>query len=197
MKETRTLLAVLVLVAGLTLAGCASTSSSKGTPPSTPTITQSPQLTGKDPQNATYSIDGQAITLVDGIAEVEVAPGSAAKQVTRYFGNAVDIDLNGDGTMDSAFLLVQDSGGSGTFYYVVAALKTPNGYVGTNAIFIGDRIAPQSTNVDPNDPAQFIVNYADRKADEPMSAQSSQGVSKWFKLEGDVLTEVASPTNTP
>lgn len=158
------------------------------------TFRQGLERTGKDPRNATYLVDGQAITLVNGVAEVEVAPGSASKQVTRYFGNEVDIDLNGDGAMDSAFLLVQDSGGSGTFFFVVAALNTPAGYVGTNAVFIGDRIAPQSTMVDPNNAAQFIVNYADRKADEPMSAQPSQGVSKWFKLESGVLMEVASPT---
>jgi heat shock protein HslJ len=161
------------------------------------TFRQSLELTDKDPRNATYLIDGLAITLVDGVAEVEAAPGSASKQVTRYLGNAVDIDLNGDGAMDSAFLLMQDSGGSGTAYFVVAALNTPDGYVGTNAIFIGDRIAPQSTVIDPNDPTQFIVNYADRKADEPMSAQPSQGISKWFKLKGDMLVEVTSPAQTP
>jgi len=197
MKETRSVLLVLVLVAGLALTGCASTSSSTVVPTTAPTIAPSSVSAGQDPQNATYLIDSQPVTLVDGVAEIEVAPGSASKQVTRYFGNAVDVDLNGDGTLDSAFLLVQDSGGSGTFYFVAAALKTSDGYVGTNAIFVGDRIAPQSTNVDPNNAAQFVVNYADRQADEPMSAEPTQGVSKWFKLEGDVLTQVASPTTTP
>jgi len=61
------------------------------------TFRQNLELTGKNPQNSTYLTDGQAITLVNGVAELEVAPGSASKQVTRYFGNAVDIDLNGDG----------------------------------------------------------------------------------------------------
>ncbi len=145
-------------------------------------------------QNATYLIEGQPITLVDGIAEIEVAPGSASKQVTRYFGNAVDIDLNSDGLIDSAFLLQQDTGGSGTFYYVAAAINTEDGYSGTDAIFIGDRIAPQSTNADPNNLSQFIVNYAERNADEPMSAQPTIGVSKTFKLENGSLVEVpASP----
>lgn len=150
-----------------------------------------------DPQNATYTIDGKAIILVNGMAETAVAPGSAAKQVTRYFGNPVQLDLNGDGAIDAAFVLVQSSGGSGTFYYVAAALNTPDGSLGTNAIFIGDRIAPQSTLLDPNNPAQFIVNYADRAADEPMSAQPSQAVSKRFKLEGSALVEVPAPNSVP
>lgn len=186
--KARKLLIVLAVVGSLILAGCALTGPTQDVPTASPT-----NSLNKDPQNATYLLDGQAITLVNGVAEVEAAPGSASKQVVRYFGNAVDIDLNGDGAMDQAFLLVQDSGGSGNFYFAVAALNMPDGYVGTNAIFIGDRIAPQNTVVDPNNPMQFIVNYADRKADEPMSAQPSQGVSKSFKLEGDVLVEVVSP----
>jgi hypothetical protein len=136
-------------------------------------------------------IDGKQVTLVNGVAETEAAPGSATKVTTKYFGNAVDVDLNADGLMDSGFLLTQDGGGSGTFFYVAAALQQSGGsYQGTNAIFIGDRIAPQSTNVDPNNPAQFIVNYADRKPDEPMSAQPSVAVSRTFKLDQGSLAEV-------
>lgn len=151
-------------------------------------------LVGADPRNATYLVDGDAITLVNGVSEVEAAPGSAMKKVTRYFGNAVDIDLNGDGAMDSAFLLSQDTDGSGIFYFVVAALNSPDGYVGTNAIFLGDRIAPQNLNIDFDNPAQFVVNYADRKPDEPMTAQPSVGVSRWFKLQDDMLVEITLPT---
>ena len=153
---------------------------------------------GKDPENAAYLFEGEAITLVSGTAEKELAPGSASKQVTRYFGNAVEIDLNSDGLMDSAFLLVQDSGGSGTFYYVVSALKTAGGYLGTNAILLGDRIAPQLTFIDPDNPSQFVVSYGDRLADEPMSSQPRQMVSRTFKIDDGLLLEVVtSPTQTP
>ena len=55
-------------------------------------------------------------------------------------------DLNGDGTPDVAFLLTQSPGGSGTFYYAVVALRTATGYTGTNAVLLGDRIAPQTAN---------------------------------------------------
>jgi len=190
MMKTQKIFLILIVVASLILTGCASTNPSQDMPTVAPVIPQSPELTDKDPQNATYLIDGKAITLVNGVAEIEAAPGSASKQVIRYFGNSVDIDLNGDGAIDSAFLLEQDSGGSGVFYFAAAALNTPDGYVGTNAIFIGDRVAPQNTEIDFNDSTQFIVNYLDRKPDEPMSAQPSQGISRWFKLEGDALVEV-------
>jgi hypothetical protein len=155
-------------------------------------INQTPP--GKNPENATYLIEGEAVTLVNGMAETALAPGSASRLLTRYFGNAIAIDLNVDGLMDSAFLLWQSSGGSGTFYYVAAALNTPEGYRGTNAILLGDRIAPQRTMADPDNPGQVIVSYADRPAGEPMSSAPTQMVSRTFKLKYGLLVEVVRPS---
>jgi hypothetical protein len=115
------------------------------------------------------------VTLVNGVSETEAAPGSASKIVTRYFGNDATGDLDGDGAPDIAFLLTQSGGGSGTFYYVVVALRTTNGYRGTNAVLLGDRIAPQTILINGSD---LIVNFSDRKAGEPMSTSPSVGVSK-------------------
>ena len=163
-------------------------------PATAPTATSvNPSALGKDPKDATFTIETQAVTLINGKAEQPVAPGSASKQVTTYFGNEVELDLNLDGQPDVAFLLTQSSGGSGTFFYVVAALNTADGYQGTNAIFLGDRIAPQSTNVDPRNPAQFVVNYADRKVSDPMSAPPSVGVSRTFRVDHGTLVEVGTP----
>ena len=197
--NSRKVAVVLAMVIVLVLAACAPNGS--GTPtkavtpmPATPVpVKPTPAATtaGQDPQNATYIINGQPFTLVNGVAEQPAAPGSAEKIVTQYFGNAVEVDLNSDGKLDSGFLLTQTTGGSGVFFYAAAAIQNPDGsYQGTNAIFLGDRIAPQSTNVDPNNPAQFIVNYADHAPGEPMSAQPTQGVSKTFKLDTDMLIEV-------
>ena len=88
------------------------------------------------------------------------------------------------------FLITQDPGGSGTFYYVVAALRDDKGYTGTNGILLGDRIAPQSTVIQDG---LIIVNYADRKADEPMTADPSVGVSKFLKIIDGKLAEVNNP----
>jgi hypothetical protein len=141
-----------------------------------------------DYKNATYIIEGQPVTLRNGVAEMELAPGSASKLVTRYFGNEAFGDLNGDGVDDVAFLLTQTAGGTGTFYYAVVALKTAGGYHGTNGIFLGDRVAPQTTELRNG---QIIVNYAERKPDDPMAARPSVGVSKYLHLEGLELKEGA------
>lgn len=138
-------------------------------------------------KDATYSVDGRDVTLVNGIETEPAAPGSASQITTQFFGDDATGDLNGDGTPDTAFLLTQSGGGSGTFFYAAAAVKTASGYRGTNAILLGDRIAPQSTQIKDG---QFIVNYAVREPGDPMTAQPSVGVTKRFALKGTTLIEM-------
>jgi hypothetical protein len=138
-----------------------------------------------DYKDAEFVIEGQRIKLEDGVAETEAAPGSASKIITRYFGNELKTDLDGNGTEDVAFVLSQDRSGSGTFYYAVGALKTDRGYVGSDGYLLGDRIAPQSTNVSQNPQHKNVVvfNYAERAAGEPMTEQPSVGKSAYLKLD--------------
>ncbi len=163
----------------LIAAGCSSGTSSPTPTPGTPAAANYKDIS--------YDIEGRAITLANGVSEIEAAPGSASKIVTRYFGNEATGDLNNDGAPDVAFLLTQSRGGSGTFYYVVAAVKTKDGYLGTNAILLGDRIAPQTTELRDG---SLVVNYADRKPGEPMTTSPSLGVSKYLKVENGKLTVV-------
>lgn len=137
-----------------------------------------------DHKNITYLIEGERVKLIDGYAEAEAAPGSASKIVTRYFGNELKTDLDGDGLEDVAFILTQERGGSGTFYYAVAARNTAQGFVGSDGYLLGDRIAPQNTNVSQNPRHKYVVvfNYADRAAGEPMTTAPSVGKSVYLKL---------------
>lgn len=142
-----------------------------------------------DYKNASYTIEGKVVKLSDGYGETESAPGSATKVITRYFGNELVTDLDGDGDADVAFMVTQETGGSGVFYYAVAALNTENGYVGTDGYLLGDRIAPQSTTVSP-DPRQknvVVFNYADREVGEPMTTQPSIGKSVYLKVDTDAM----------
>lgn len=138
-----------------------------------------------DYQNISYIIDGVSVKLNDGVSEVEVMPGSASKIMTRYFGNEFITDLNADGRQDVVFLLTQNNGGSGTFFYVVAALNIKDGYIGSDGYLLGDRISPQTIGLSQNSRHKnvVVVNYVDRKEDEPMSAQPSVGKSVYLKLD--------------
>lgn len=131
-------------------------------------------------KSATYTIEGTSVTFINSVA-------SSTEATTRYFGNEGLGDLNNDGRTDIAFLVTRRTAGTGTFYYVTAALKTDGGYVGTNAVFLGDRIAPQSTQIRTG---VIIVNYADRKLTDPMTAAPSIGISRMFKIVNGQLQEV-------
>ena len=155
-----------------------------------PRNVKAPDVTAVDLQRATFAIDNAMVTLSGGIYATSSAPGSASQTVTRYFGNEATGDINGDGIPDSAFIVTQSGGGSGTFYYVVILLGTRSGASVGQSFLLGDRIAPQTTEIR-ND--EVIVNYADRKPGEPMSAQPSVGVSKYFKVVNGKLAEVPAP----
>lgn len=152
-----------------------------------PSYKNSSGALGRDYKNASYEIDGQTIVLVNGTASFSVFGDPVARATVSYFGNEIFGDLNGDGRKDAAFILTQNNGGSGTFYYVVAAINTADGYRGTNGIFLGDRIAPQSTELRNG---EVVVNYAQRKPGEPMTTKPSVGVSKYLKVSGGKLVEV-------
>jgi len=124
------------------------------------------RLAAPDTRNGTYRVEGEAVTLTGTFA---------------YFGNEAEGDLNGDGIPDRAFLFTDQPGGSGTFFYVAALVSTPQGWQGTGAVLVGDRIAPQTTDIENG---VVIVNYADRKPGEPFSAQPSVGVSLSLRLSG-------------
>jgi hypothetical protein len=127
---------------------------------------------GKDrgPLNISYEIDGIETMLVDGRAEEEIAPGSASKKITQVFGEPVYGDVDGDGDDDALLLITQSSGGTGTFYYMVVALKEDTGYVSTDPIFVGDRIAPQTIAIQGG---LAVANFADRESDEAMTDDPS------------------------
>jgi hypothetical protein len=122
-------------------------------------------------KDVAFSISGKPYTLAD--------------TSVKYFGNEVRKDLDGDGEEDVAYLVTHQPGGSGTFYYLVGALKRGKGYVGTQAVLIGDRVAPQST--ESGEGRQVIVNYVDRKPTEPMTAQPSVGKSLYLLLDTKTL----------
>ncbi len=138
-----------------------------------------------DHKDAEYRINGESVRLKDGVAEIEAAPGSSSRITTRYFGNEYETDLDDDGREDVVFLVTQETGGSGIFYYVVAALNTDGGFVGSDGYLLGDRIAPQTIDASLNLRHRNVIvaNYADRAMGEPMTAEPSVGKSAYLKLD--------------
>ncbi len=135
------------------------------------------KVTEADYKNIEYLIEGKKVKLGNDPA-------------TRYFGNELKTDLDADGENDDAvFLLTQSPGGSGTFFYAVGAVKTTDGYVGSDGYFLGDRIAPQTTELsqNPRHKNVIVVNYADRAPGEPMTAEPSVGKSAYLKINPETM----------
>ena len=156
-----------------------------------PKETQTPILEksyGSDPLNTSYEVEGLRIDLVNGKYE-EVIPGSATDIVISVWDVTVG-DLTQEGRDDAAIVLVQNPGESGTFYYIAASLDKSDGYLGTNAIFLGDRIAIQTVEINN---MQIIVNYSDRAEGDSMTDNPSVGVSKYFVVDGEKLIEAPNP----
>ncbi len=147
-----------------------------------------------DYKNTKYIIDGNEIQLKDGYAESTI-PQSTSKIITRYFGNEFITDLNNDGLDDVVFILTQETGGSGTFYYAVGAINTYKGYVGSDGYYLGDRIAPQSIENSPNPRHKnvVVINYAERKNGEPMTTQPSEMKSVYLKIGQDKIWGIVIP----
>ena len=139
-----------------------------------------------DARNSRFSLDGQTVALKDGLSQVPAAPGSASLVTTRYLGKTARGDLTGDGRKDLAFLVTRDGGGSGQFYYVVAAINGANGYRTTNAFLIGDRIDPQSLRIGSN---ELQVNFMGRERDEPMTATPSRASVLLLKVTPNGVLE--------
>jgi hypothetical protein len=145
--------------------------------------------TAPDLLNATYWIAGRAVVLTDGRCETPAAPGSAMKTTTVVWGQPVFGDLNADGDQDAILVLVYNPGGSGTFYYVAAAINVNGRYLGTRAIRLGDRIAPMDIGIR-NGMAE--VRYTDRPPEAPMSTNPSVDKTAVLSLKNDQLFEVTS-----
>ena len=148
--------------------------------------------TGKDvsPVNASFRINGREIALINGYAEVTAAPGSASKITTRVWGKPQFSDLTGDGQQDAALILIHNTGGSGTFYYVVASLREGNHYRGTTGVLLGDRIEPKGIGIVDN---RITVTFSCRSDGEAFTTPPSVPMEQLVIYDSDTqqLTQVA------
>jgi hypothetical protein len=128
-----------------------------------------------------FVLEGEKVTLQDTHND----PQSYASTSLVFHGPRADSDLNNDGTQDAAFITVADTDGSGTFYYLVVAFKQKDGYIGSNGIFLGDRIEPISIHIDSK--RIILVTYKDRDITDPMTEKPHVEVTKQFVVNNLIL----------
>ncbi|MFH0845868.1 MAG: hypothetical protein V1851_00480 [Patescibacteria group bacterium] len=142
-----------------------------------------------NPLNTTYRIENEKFTLINGKAEKEISPEFASKNTVTAFGQPSFGDIDEDGDEDAVLILVNNQGGSGTFYYATMAVNIDGQYKGTDSILLGDRIAPQTYYIINN---KAIVNYADRLPNESFNIRPSQGRSLYLEYNPKNLNLIIS-----
>jgi hypothetical protein len=86
-----------------------------------------------------FASSGKA-RLKDGVYREKAAPGSAIEIVITLADPYALGDLDGDGVVDAAVILIVESGGSGTFYYLCAVLNEDGAPLNEATLFLGDRV---------------------------------------------------------
>ena len=107
---------------------------------------------------------------------------SLNSQHQQYFGNEVDGDLNGDGIADVAFIVTRSDPDRGTLYYLISSISTSTGHVGTNLLFLGDKVVPQVISILDG---IIIVTYVD---ESNMKATSTKEF--YAHVENGVLGQI-------
>jgi hypothetical protein len=153
--------------------------------------TAPPAASGTDPLNTTYRIEDRSVPLINGRFTAAAAPGSATTIRATVFGRPLFGDLDHDGDEDAVVVIVYDPGGSGTFYYIAAAINQNGSYKGTAGYLLGDRIIAQFVRFDDG---LVAAHYLDRRPSEPMSAPPSVRTVLQLRLTDGNLMPVKTDT---
>lgn len=130
--------------------------------------------------NLVVTLGDRTFTMSNGFAAQEAVPRSATQDTIRVIGRPALGDVNRDGHRDAALLIENDPGGGGAFYYAVLAVNDAGSYRATNALLLGDRIAPLTLDfLD----GRFVYNYYERGPGEPMTARPTVQKSLWILFD--------------
>ena len=133
----------------------------------------------RDPANARYAIERAVVTLVNGRAEQDAAPGSAARNVATLTDQRVSGDVDGDGKPDEVVVVTYQTGGSGTFCYVAALLTTASSGAAGPSALLGDRIKVSAIRIDGR---AIVVELLERSAGQPFTSSPTVPTVKRFEV---------------
>ena len=140
--------------------------------------------------NLAYRLESIAQALPDSAGNVILADGHFEQKLSDSAAFAtVDLirsargDLNGDGIEDGLALLAVDTGGSGTFLYLVAVINQAGEPQQAAAQFLGDRVDVQSIGVKDGIVQLAMSTHA---PDDPQCCPSLEEIRQ-YRLEKDRL----------
>lgn len=154
---------------------------------------------GKDPQHAIYVIDNEPIYFDNGEAiPVPAILNAMTSSTTASFEKAPTYGvLNNDGIQnDAAVMIMYNTGGTGNYRCIAAAMNYTSAYRTTNCVPIGDRIRTDQVRIKDG---CILVHYRDRRDNQNFGDNPSVKKIKAFRLDknfndtvGEQLIEVPS-----
>jgi len=141
-----------------------------------------------DLMNFTYEgIYEQPVQLDNGAFQGEPFEAGGASRPTVTLANYAFGQLNDDGLEDAAVVLVENSGGSGSFYYLMAVVSQEGGFVNAATHLLGDRLRVQSLSVDEG---QITLQTVTHGPDDPMCCPSLE-MPYVYAFSGNILMQTS------
>lgn len=145
--------------------------------------------TGADLERATYlteNTDAGEATLEDGEFREPLAPGSAGELVIQL-GKWAAGDIDGQSGGDATAITIEQTGGSGTFYFVHALTADGDDLRDAGVAFLGDRIRVEGVSIHDG---VIVVALLDRAPDAAMASEPTVAAIRRFTLKGGELVEL-------
>lgn len=160
--------------------------------PAEPTPTPAP-ITEAQIQNATYTVPDleDPVELTDGAYELQYGEGATMVHTVRLVDHILG-DLNKDGVDDAAVILSHNSGGTGTWIYLVGMLNEDGEPQQAAITLLGDRTPVHTLNIEDG---TIVIDLMTHAESDPMCCPS-QRARQIYQLEEDTLALVEE-TITP
>lgn len=97
--------------------------------------------------------------------------------------------LDGNPSEDAAVILIDQPGGSGTFYYLAALVRSGEGWESVTAVLLGDRIRIESLSVDSED-REVSVTFLTRAAGVAMAAEPTVRQTRHYRAVAGSLVQL-------
>ncbi len=168
--------------------------SGESAPVATPMVAIAPQISEEALRGGEYELrDLGVVRLTDGLYEHPYGEGATQKDSVAFVASARG-DLNGDGADDAAVVLAASTGGTGSFYTIVAAVDVEGQALQAGADYLGDRVRIEGLEVADG---QIVVNMLVAGPQDPMCCPSQKVVRTYALRSGSLVLEsetIAAPT---
>ncbi len=121
-----------------------------------------------------------------------VAPGAAGRPRVQLLDTYVTGDLDGAPGAEAAVILVENSGGSGSFVYVAVMGRNADGVVNLGTGLVGDRVQIRGARIEAD---ILSLDVLQAGPGDPMCCPGELATRTWKLVDGDLL-EVPSGVPT-